>query len=104
MENYPARLAATVLSEKVLLVKALLRHPNHNGLGRSLDGMPILPEHLTEVVVAVNGEIAALQYFGSGLAADPLFGWRVPGKTGDSVTISWRDNLGNRGNITTVVN
>lgn len=103
MSSIPVRLLASAQSDDTLLVKALIKHPNDNGLGRTPDGQPIPPHHLTEVVVTVNGEPVVTLYSGSGIAAEPLFGWRITGKAGDTVGVRWRDNLGNQGGTETVV-
>lgn len=56
MADTTFRLQAKRVADGAVLVKALIRHPNHNGLGRTADGEPIPPHHLTEVVVAATGE------------------------------------------------
>lgn len=103
MSSFPIRLLATAEADNTLLVKTLIQHPNHNGLGRTPEGEPIPPHHLTEVVLSVNGEPRTTLKAGSGLAANPLFGWRVAGRPGDSVSVGWRDNLGNQGCAAIVV-
>ena len=52
--------------------------------------------YLTEISLSINGEVVAKVLTGSGVATDPLFGWRIAGvQRGDTVTVAWRDNLGN---------
>lgn len=68
MADTTFRLQAKRVADGAVLVKALIRHPNHNGLGRTADGEPIPPHHLTEVVVAVNGEPVVTLHTGSGIA------------------------------------
>lgn len=104
MSKITMRLIATALEDdpETLQVKALIRHPNNNGLGRNADGSPIGAHHLTEVSLRVNDEHVLTLFSGSGLAADPLFGWRVAGKAGDPVVVTWRDNKGDEGEGKTV--
>lgn len=96
MSDYPIRLRATV-DERGALIKALLQHPMENGFNKSVRG-DIVPAHfITDITLHINGELVASVLTGSGVAADPLFGWRITGvKRGDQVSIAWRDNLGNR--------
>ncbi|MBL8489276.1 MAG: thiosulfate oxidation carrier complex protein SoxZ [Rhodocyclaceae bacterium] len=92
--DYPIRMRAT-LKDGVLQVKALLTHPMDSGLTKNAAGNPLPANHLVEVIVRLNGEVVVKVDTGAGLAADPLFGWRFGGgKSGDRVTVSWRDNLG----------
>lgn len=98
----PLRLIATAQDDGTLLVKAMIRHPNHNGLGRTPEGEPIPPHHLTEVTVALNGDTVMTLFAGSGLAADPLLGWRIAGQAGDTVAVTWRDTRNNEGQAETV--
>lgn len=102
MNSYPIRLLVKPETEGTLLIKAMIRHPNDNGFGRTAEGEPIPAHYLTEVTVSVNSETVATLHSGSGLAADPLFGWRVNGRAGDTVRIGWQDNLGNQGSAASV--
>lgn len=103
MADTTFRLQAKRVADGAVLVKALIRHPNHNGLGRTADGEPIPPHHLTEVVVAVNGEPVVTLHTGSGIAANPLLGWKLTAATGDRVSVAWLDNLDERGRAETTV-
>lgn len=97
------RLQAKRVADGIALVKALIRHPNHNGLGRTADGEPIPPHHLTEVVVAINDEPVLTLHTGSGIAANPLLGWKLAAREGDRVSVAWLDNLDERGRAETTV-
>lgn len=103
MADKTFRLQARRQSDGVVLVKALIRHPNDNGLGRSADGEPIPPHHLTEVVVTVNDQPVLTLHAGSGLAANPLLGWKLNAALGDRIAVSWRDNLDETARAETVV-
>lgn len=90
----PIRLRAAV-DERGVLVKALLSHPMQNGFGKDADGLIIPAHHIVEVTLSVNGSPVAAAFVGSGVAADPLFSWRLKdAKAGDRVTVAWRDNRG----------
>ncbi|MBC7953064.1 MAG: thiosulfate oxidation carrier complex protein SoxZ [Rhodospirillaceae bacterium] len=103
MSTHAMRLIATRQENDIVLVKALIRHANHNGLGRTESGEPISPHHLVEIVVTRNDEPVVTIYTGSGIAADPLFGWRIVANSGDRISVSWRDSLAMNGRAETVL-
>jgi sulfur-oxidizing protein SoxZ len=93
--DYAIRLRATV-DEQGALIKALLAHPMESGFRRNAAGEVAPAHYLTEISLSINGEVVAKVLTGSGVATDPLFGWRIAGvQRGDTVTVAWRDNLGN---------
>lgn len=95
MINYAIRLRATV-DEQGALIKALLAHPMENGSRANAAGEIVAAHYITEVTLRINGEAVVTLLTGPGVAANPLFGWRIGGvRPGDTVTVTWRDNLGN---------
>lgn len=103
MSENTFRLQARRQPDGVVLVKALIRHPNDNGLNRTAAGEPIPPHHLTEVVVSINDTPVVTLHSGSGLAANPLLGWKLNANAGDRIAVSWRDNLDQTARAETVV-
>lgn len=102
MADFPIRMRAS-LDGAVLVVKALIAHPMHNGFARNEKGELIAAHYITRVTLRVNGEIVAETETGSGIARDPLFGWRLSGcRAGDRVGVSWHDNRGLEGARETV--
>lgn len=97
MADNTFRLQAKRIGDGIVQVKALIRHPNHNGLGRTAEGEPIAPHHLTEVTVAVNDQPLLTVHTGSGIAANPLLGWKINAGEGDRVSVAWTDNLDESG-------
>lgn len=92
--SLPIRVSARVTGDSAL-IKALLTHPMENGLGKTPAGEAIPANFITEVSVFVNDALVASLQTGPGIAADPLFGWKVGGvRVGDTVRVSWRDNQG----------
>lgn len=90
--SYPIRLRAS-FDGKNCLVKALLTHPMENGFGKTPEGQLIAPHFITQIDLFLNGELVSSIQTGSGVAADPLFGWRIRhAKPGDKVRIQWTDN------------
>ena len=95
MINYAIRLRATV-DEQGALIKALLTHPMENGFRRNAAGEIAAAHYITEITLRINDEPVTTLLTGSVISANPLFGWRIGGvQRGDTVTIVWRDNLGN---------
>lgn len=93
MSEYPIRMRASVQGDSTLL-KVLLKHPMENGFGKER-GLPKPAHYITEIEVLVNDAPVARVFTGSGIATDPLFGWRLNGvKRGDKVGIVWKDNQG----------
>jgi sulfur-oxidizing protein SoxZ len=86
--NFPIRLRASI-DGKNCLIKALLTHPMENGLGKSPDNQLIAPHYITLIELFLNDELASSIQTGSGVAADPLFGWRIRNaKPGDKVRVT----------------
>lgn len=101
--HFPIRLHVTIAKSHAV-VKALLTHPMENGFGKNAQG-GLLPAHfITQVTLLINEEPVVTTHTGSGIAADPLFGWRIRGvQAGDTVSVIWRDNQGLEGRRDTVV-
>lgn len=94
MNDFPIRMRAS-LDGDTALVKALLTHPMETGLGKDVDGQLRPAHYLTEVDLLLDGVLVARVQTGTGISADPLFGWRVNGvRAGDKIGVAWRDNQG----------
>ncbi|EXI71533.1 MAG TPA: thiosulfate oxidation carrier complex protein SoxZ [Candidatus Accumulibacter phosphatis] len=95
MQNYTIRLRATV-DEQGALIKALLTHPMESGFRKNASGESAAAHYITDITLRINDETVLTLLTGSGIAANPLFGWRIADvRSGDTVTVVWRDNLGN---------
>ena len=90
--SFPIRLRASI-DGKNCLIKALLTHPMENGFGKTPDGQLIAPHYITLIELFLNDVLVSSIQTGSGVAADPLFGWRIRNaKPGDRVRVQWTDN------------
>ena len=96
--SIPSRLRVSVQKD-TLLVKALLGHPMENGFGKDADGQPVPAEFIQEIRLFLNEQLVTHCATGSGIAANPLFGWRLKGKSGDRIRLTWHDNLGRSGTL-----
>lgn len=94
-----SRIRATRQGE-ITTVKALIAHPMDNGFGRDGAGQPVPAHFMTSVELWLNDTLRLRVRTGSGVAADPLFGWRLrDAAIGDRVTVRWQDNRGQRGEL-----
>ena len=97
MSQFPIRMRASLENgaDGTTLVKVLLTHPMDTGLGRDEQGQTRAAHFITEIELSLNGAPVTRVQTGSGIAANPLFGWRLHGvKAGDRIGIAWRDNQG----------
>ena len=97
MSKFPIRMRASLEKDpdNTALIKVLLSHPMDTGLGKDDKGQPRPAHFITEVDLLLNGQPVARVETGSGISADPLFGWRLKGvKAGDKIGIAWLDNQG----------
>ena len=82
--------------ESACLVRLLISHPMENG--RRLDketGETIAAHFIQEVKIEHNGKLIARCQLGMAVSRDPYLSFRLKGtKAGDSIRVSWSDNLG----------
>lgn len=79
----------------VLDVKALLRHEMETG--QRVDkatGEKVPAKYIQDISVSVNGTPAAVGNFSAAVSRNPYLNVKVPGKKGDTVAITWKDNTG----------
>ena len=75
-------------------VKCLLIHPMETGFRKSADGKVIPAHHITSLVVRHNGKTVVEGTLGGGISQNPYFTFHIAGgKKGDSVDLTWKDNL-----------
>jgi sulfur-oxidizing protein SoxZ len=79
-------------------VKALMRHPMETGQRRD-DAGEVIPAHFITEVVATHGDRVVMEaHWGAAVSQNPLLGFRFQGgQVGDTVTVTWIDNRGQRG-------
>ena len=80
----------------IAIVKALMFHPMETGLRKDKDtGKTIPAHHITEVQVEHNGTKIITCLWGPTVSKNPFLSFDLKGaKPGDSVKVSWVDNLG----------
>lgn len=80
-------------------VLALVEHPMHTGQMKKPGTSDLIPAHwIQKVSFALNGKEVAVADLGVAVSADPLVSVQIKGaKAGDTVKVSWSDNLGKTG-------
>jgi sulfur-oxidizing protein SoxZ len=90
----PVKIRAKLKGD-VASVKSLMPHPMETGTRKDGDGN-IIPAHYIETVTCeLNGEAVIVADWGPSVSKNPYFAFKVKGaKSGDTIKVSWTDNLG----------
>lgn len=86
----------TKRQEAAWLLRVLIAHPMETGRRRDEAGGETVPAHfIQDVTIEHNGKTVATCRLGPGVSRDPYLALRLRGAAaGDSVKVSWADNLG----------
>lgn len=76
-------------------IRVLMSHPMETGQRKDNEGKTI-PAHFIQIVsIAINGKTVVSGQTNTSISRNPVFGFKVKGvKSGDKVSISWKDNKG----------
>ncbi len=87
------------LKDGVTTVKALMTHPMETGSRKDKESGELVPAHyIQEVAVTLNGEQVINAYWGTGISKNPYLSFKIKGGAeGDTVALTWKDNLGETG-------
>ena len=87
------------LQDGVTTIKALMTHPMETGARKDKDSGELIPEHfIQEVVVSHNDNVVMDAYWGTGVSKNPYISFKMKGGAeGDTITLTWKDNLGETG-------
>jgi sulfur-oxidizing protein SoxZ len=95
--KFKTRLKAKMKGDKVN-VKAIVSHPMETGRRKDKKTGEKIPAHfINEVVVSANGKTLLTADWSSTVSKNPYLSFNYAGKSGDKVTLSWKDNKGNSG-------
>ena len=85
------------LKGDVAEVKSLMLHPMETGARKDPDtGATIPAHHITQLTFEHNGRTVMLANCSTAISKDPFFGFSFKGaSSGDTLKVSWVDNLGN---------
>lgn len=95
----------TKISGDVADVKCLLLHPMETGARKDPDTGELVPaHHITQLTATNNGEVVMLANLSTAISTNPYFGFKFSGaNAGDTLKISWVDNLGGTDEIETTL-
>ena len=86
-------------------VKCLMNHPMETGLRKDAKSGAVVPaHHITNVTAALNGKPVLDAQWGGGISKNPYLAFKVKGaKAGDTVTVNWVDNTGDKNTAETAI-
>jgi sulfur-oxidizing protein SoxZ len=88
----------------IVTVKALFSHPMETGLRKNKKTGKLIPAHHIQEVIAKAGEQTVLQAaWGGAISKNPYLSFKFAGNKGDTVTLSWVDNLGESDSVAGIV-
>ena len=87
-------------------VKVLMFHPMETGLRKDPITGELIPLHFIQRVVAtLNGRAVMNAQWSRAVLKNPFVHCRIHGaKSGDRVTVSWEENMGEKAGIETTLN
>jgi sulfur-oxidizing protein SoxZ len=86
----------TKLTGDVAEVKSLMIHPMETGSRKDPDTGELIPmHHITQLTFTNNGKPVMVANFSTAVSKNPYFSYSFSGaKVGDTLKVSWVDNLG----------
>ena len=79
-----------------ILVKSVIRHPMETGKRKiKKTGKKVAAHFIREVLVSRNRKLVMEAFWGKSISRNPYLSFQLPGRKGDTITISWLDNRGN---------
>ena len=93
--NMRAQLKGDATSGGFTEVKVLMSHPRETGRKKD-DFDSLIPAHFVQLVTAtLNGKTVLEAQWGTGISKNPYLTFRLTGaKIGDTIAVTWHDNLG----------
>ena len=80
----------------VITVKALITHIMETGLRKDKKTGKVIPAHFIQSVDCEhNGKAAMNAEWGPAISKNPYLSFKVAGKSGDTIKLTWTDNKGN---------
>jgi len=93
----------TKLSGDTATIKSLMLHPMETGSRKDPDSGAIIPaHHITQLIFTNNGKQVMVANFSTAVSKNPYFSFSFKGgKAGDTLNVSWVDNIGEKGELET---
>jgi sulfur-oxidizing protein SoxZ len=88
----------------ITTVQSLIHHPMDSGFIKDAAGALIPPHYIEVVQFAHAGTVVMTAFWGPAVSKDPFMKFSFAGgKSGDPLTVSWVDNLGNKDALSTSI-
>ena len=82
--------------EGAIWLRALIEHPMETGLRKDKKTNVTIPAHyISDVVVEADGETVFSADWSASISKNPFLLIKFYGSKGDTVRLTWKDNLGN---------
>jgi sulfur-oxidizing protein SoxZ len=92
----PMKIRATA-KDGVADVRVLMAHEMESGQRKDAAGQIVPAWHISEVTAALNGKPVLRAQWGPAISKNPYLSFKVKGaKAGDTVSVSWVDNKGDK--------
>ena len=93
------------LSDGITTVKALMTHPMETGARKDeKSGQPIPAHFIQEVTCAHNGKEVLTTQWSGGVSKNPYLSFELEGGAkGDTISLQWKDNLGETDSVETTI-
>jgi sulfur-oxidizing protein SoxZ len=92
----PMKIRATV-RDGVADVRVLMAHEMETGQRKDASGNLVPAWHITEVTAALNGTPVLKVQWGPAISKNPYLSFKVKGaKSGDTISVTWVDNKGDK--------
>jgi len=94
------------IADGVTTIKALISHPMETGLVKDKKTGEIIPAHfIQEVVCAHKGTTVMTANWGPAISKNPYLSFKFSGAAaGDTVSLSWVDNKGEKDSADATIN
>ena len=90
----PVKIKAKLKGD-VAQVRCLMPHPMETGTRKDEEGQVVAAHYIESVTCEHNGKVILMADWGPSVSKNPYFAFTVPGaKSGDTIKVSWTDNLG----------
>jgi sulfur-oxidizing protein SoxZ len=90
----PMRIRAQMAGDKAT-VRVLMNHEMETGLRKDAAGKVVTAWYIQDVTAALNGKQVLEAQWGPSVSKNPFLQFSVKGaKTGDKITVNWKDNKG----------
>lgn len=87
----------------VVTIKAIMNHPMETGQRKGKDGKKIPAHFISEVIVTANDAEIIQANWGPAVSKNPFMSMSYNGAKGDTIKLTWKDNMGESESIDTEV-